>query len=548
MKVNVVIRLLLMSNILLLLPLTVTAQKECPTVKIDAIRLPDLNVARVNHATLFVNGELTVIGGHTNGFVPTATAEYFSDGAWHELPTVYPHDEGVAVVLQSGKVLLAGGHEQPLGIGQTFPTEWYDPVTHSFEGFGCLDTKRVIFSALELDSERVVISGNWYHKDGIELFDGHSQFMAVKDVAQQRCTPYIFRTARDNAVIFSPRDTVGRILDSVIVDRLRGEPFIPALFREWKPLPLHNFRPADSFIGDETKGTFAYLFPVSDQSGQVAVALLQGEDFSLLPTVGQIPMEHSGHSISWLTPFIADRMAKRAYMMGASADESHIYYIIGVDYSLSPARLTFGYTDPLPGVGISVPVLTADGNLVMVGGRLESGFQPNPSAVVFMLNDRENLLAVSFPWWWVVGVIVLVVILIVYKSYRPHRTKKSNEPNTLGEPSPDNGEMMERITLLMEQKKLFLNPDLKVADVAAELGTHGRTVSDCIKATHDCSFTQFINNYRVDYVKSLMADHPEKKIQELYIAAGFASETSFFRTFKQITGMTPREWISEQQS
>ena len=141
-----------------------------------------------------------------------------------------------------------------------------------------------------------------------------------------------------------------------------------------------------------------------------------------------------------------------------------------------------------------------------------------------------------------------MVILIVYKSYRPHRTKKSNEPNTLGEPSPDNGEMMERITLLMEQKKLFLNPDLKVADVAAELGTHGRTVSDCIKATHDCSFTQFINNYRVDYVKSLMADHPEKKIQELYIAAGFASETSFFRTFKQITGMTPREWISEQQS
>ena len=287
-----------MSNILLLLPLTVTAQKECPTVKIDAIRLPDLNVARVNHATLFVNGELTVIGGHTNGFVPTATAEYFSDGAWHELPTVYPHDEGVAVVLQSGKVLLAGGHEQPLGIGQTFPTEWYDPVTHSFDGFGCLDTKRVIFSALELDSERVVISGNWYHKDGIELFDGHSQFMAVKDVAQQRCTPYIFRTARDNAVIFSPRDTVGRILDSVIVDRLRGEPFIPALFHEWKPLPLHNFRPSDSFIGDETKGTFAYLFPVSDQSGQVAVALLQGEDFSLLPTVGQIPMEHSGHMFS----------------------------------------------------------------------------------------------------------------------------------------------------------------------------------------------------------------------------------------------------------
>lgn len=50
------IRLLLMSNIFALLPLTVTAQKECPAVKIKVERLPDLNVARVNHATLFVNG------------------------------------------------------------------------------------------------------------------------------------------------------------------------------------------------------------------------------------------------------------------------------------------------------------------------------------------------------------------------------------------------------------------------------------------------------------------------------------------------------------
>ena len=525
------------------MPLGVQAGDSIPVKKIETERLPDLNVARVNHATLFVNGELTVIGGHTNGFVPTATAEYFSNGAWHELPTVYSHDEGVAVVLQSGKVLLAGGHEQPLGIGQTFTAEWYDPVTHSFDGFGCLGTKRVIFSALELDSGYVVVSGNWYHRDGIEMFDGHSQFMAVKDVAQQRCTPYIFRTARDNAVIFSPRDTVGRILDSVIVDRLRGEPFTPSLFHEWKPLPLHNFRPADSFIGDETKGTFAYLFPVSDQSGQVAVALLQGEDFSLLPTVGQIPMEHSGHSISWLSPFIADRKAKRAYMLGASADESLIYYMIGVDYSLSPARLTFGYTDPLPGVGISVPILTADGNLVMVGGRLESGFQPNPSAVVFMLNDTESLLAAGFPWWWIVlGVILLAVSLIAYKTYRANKPPyESNEFST-----PDYGEMMERITQLMEQQQLFLNPDLKVADVAVVLGTHSRTVSDCIKVTHDSSFTQFINNFRVEYVKKLMADNPDKKIQELYMAAGFASETSFFRTFKQITGMTPREWISEQ--
>jgi hypothetical protein len=36
--------------------------------------------------------------------------------------------------------------------------------------------KRAKASALELDSGRVVVSGNWYHDDGIELFDGKMSF------------------------------------------------------------------------------------------------------------------------------------------------------------------------------------------------------------------------------------------------------------------------------------------------------------------------------------------------------------------------------------
>lgn len=83
---------ILIACCILLLPLGVQAGDSIPVKKIETERLSDLNVARVSHATLFVNGELTVIGGHTDGFVPTATAEYFSDGAWHELPTVYSHD------------------------------------------------------------------------------------------------------------------------------------------------------------------------------------------------------------------------------------------------------------------------------------------------------------------------------------------------------------------------------------------------------------------------------------------------------------------------
>ena len=111
--------------------------------KLTIERLPDLNLPRFSHNVFYAGNELTVVGGHTSGFVRTPTAEYYEDGAWHLLNTVYPHDNGIAVVLDEGKrVLLAGGHEKNLGIGQTYEVEIYYPGTHSFEGFGCLDRNR----------------------------------------------------------------------------------------------------------------------------------------------------------------------------------------------------------------------------------------------------------------------------------------------------------------------------------------------------------------------------------------------------------------------
>ena len=113
---------------------------------------------------------LTVAGGHTDGFVPTPTAEYYKDGEWHSLQMTYPHDFGFSVVLSSGQVMLGGGCDQPIGIGQTYLTETYDPETHTFNGYCSLQRKRAGVSALELDSGKVVVAGNWYFTDGIERF------------------------------------------------------------------------------------------------------------------------------------------------------------------------------------------------------------------------------------------------------------------------------------------------------------------------------------------------------------------------------------------
>ena len=100
---------------------------SCAMVLITPERLPDLNMPRSGHAAFYSNGELTLTGGHTTNFVPTPTAEYYADGQWHLLTMAYAHDNGFAVTLPSGEVIIGGGHTEPLGVGQTFMIERYMP-------------------------------------------------------------------------------------------------------------------------------------------------------------------------------------------------------------------------------------------------------------------------------------------------------------------------------------------------------------------------------------------------------------------------------------
>ncbi len=91
----------------------------CKLVKIEAERLPNLNIPRNSHSAFCLNGEVTVTGGHTKNFVPTPTAEYYKDGEWHLMQMAYPHDNALCVTLRSGKVLIAGGHSESMGVGQS---------------------------------------------------------------------------------------------------------------------------------------------------------------------------------------------------------------------------------------------------------------------------------------------------------------------------------------------------------------------------------------------------------------------------------------------
>lgn len=526
---------------------------KCPIIKLEAERLPDMTVPRSGHSAFLANGEVTVVGGHTSGFVLTPTAEYFENGKWHQLQTVYTHDGSISIVMKSGLVLLAGGFKDNLGIGQSFEVELYDPATHLSKGFGCLDQKRVAGAAVELDSGRVMITGNWYTNDGIEIFDGKTTFSHVRDVTQSRYLPHLFRTSDGDVLIVAGYDNHGESIDTIVVDRLYGEPFCNELFDNWHPLHYDLAQHSDdSFIGDETKGEFRYLMPVENKDGQLAIIDVRDTIFTPLPTSAPIPMSSQWGDIKYITPVFSDRQHQRGYIVGF--DKTCRLYALCIDYTRNPATLKLYHTDPLPEAGmLTIPVLTAEGNLMLTGG---IGTEPNgnfsPKASVWLLrfnDDGSEATASTNGWLWgllAAGLLLAFVVFFILKRRKPQPQQESEEPSEAVTKGDE--QLMQRICHLMDEKQLYLQQGLKVSDIASALGINSRYVSDCVKAVRGCSLTQFVNEYRVEHAKRLLLERPEMKISTVAIESGFTNDKTMTRYFKEQTGMTPTEWKNDNQA
>lgn len=523
--------------------------------KLTVERLPDLNLPRFSHNVFYAGNELTVVGGHTSGFVRTPTAEYYEDGAWHLLNTVYPHDNGIAVVLDGGqRVLLAGGHEKNLGIGQTYEVEIYYPGTHSFEGFGCLDRNRALAQGVELPNGEVVVTGNHQGNDAIEIFDGGRALRFVKDVEVWRPMPYVLPIGKEEAMVFGAVWREERFHPCDTVSRLQGAPFCVPLLKEWMPIINdQNSHCLSSFIGDKEAGDYSYLIAAQNGKGETGFILIHDTVFTLLPTTSPVPTEWGWGRIRYDRVAVVDRTAQRVYLVGS--DSTARVYVVAVEYGKRPSPITFYYSDPMPDFGDVTPVLTPDGNLVVVGGCIDNNFSLLSSVWLLKMSDKEDALASPTTLktkgvkivLCLLGALLLVGAVIVFWRRRKakltaRRNESAETPLVSRRGVGGDAELMDRIGGLMENDRMYLNPELKVGDVADALGVSRNAVSVCINSHQGCSFSQYVNDYRLQHAKRLLSETPDMKISAVGLESGFANERSFFRAFKSATGMTPKEW------
>lgn len=98
-----------------------------------------------------------------------------------------------------------------------------------------------------------------------------------------------------------------------------------------------------------------------------------------------------------------------------------------------------------------------------------------------------------------------------------------------------------KILDLFEKKQIYLNPQLRLSDVAAMANSNRTYVSRFFNDSHGKTFFEFVNEYRVNYAMTLLKSSG-KKLDEIAEQSGFSSRQSFHRVFSKIAGCTPEEY------
>jgi len=111
--------------------------------------------------------------------------------------------------------------------------------------------------------------------------------------------------------------------------------------------------------------------------------------------------------------------------------------------------------------------------------------------------------------------------------------------------------LAKRIEELLRSDTLFLNPDVRLSDLARRLREPNYRVSRCI--THDLDYRNFnhmMNVHRIAAVKACFGDRGNDHLPILSIAmdCGFGSIGPFNRAFKTQTGQTPSAYRRNAQS
>lgn len=99
-----------------------------------------------------------------------------------------------------------------------------------------------------------------------------------------------------------------------------------------------------------------------------------------------------------------------------------------------------------------------------------------------------------------------------------------------------------RMEKMVIDRGLFLQPKLERSDVAKEMGISTSHFNELFARFSDQSFTNFINDLRMEHAAKLLKDKSNYTIEAIANECGVPIRQTFYRLFSKKFGMTPAEY------
>ena len=106
-------------------------------------------------------------------------------------------------------------------------------------------------------------------------------------------------------------------------------------------------------------------------------------------------------------------------------------------------------------------------------------------------------------------------------------------------------EIKQQLKELMAERKLFLDENISLPQLAGIINIHPNYLSQVINERFQKNFYDFVNSFRVEEFKRIVSieKNRNKTFYALALDCGFNSKASFNSSFKKLTGTTPSEFV-----
>lgn len=112
--------------------------------------------------------------------------------------------------------------------------------------------------------------------------------------------------------------------------------------------------------------------------------------------------------------------------------------------------------------------------------------------------------------------------------------------------SAKENKLVSRLDEILGSKLYYTDNELTMETLARMLGTNRTTISTIINQRYGMNFKTLIATRRIEEAKRMLADDPSMPIEAIATECGYKDKVNFYRRFKEITGDTPRVWISKR--